>query len=266
MTSTITVSIRTLVLAAVAAAAVAVAYLLGAAQSGASATRPAAAVRAAPAASAESPQLVMTGSGEATGVPDQLRFSVSVRSSADDVSAALSQASGTTRHVLATVGAKGVDRADVQTTGLDIRATYDYSGEGPAVLTGYAATENLSVLVRSLPDAGEAISAAADAGGNAIRLSNVRLQIGDEDALLQRARADAMADAMAKAEQYAAASGATLGDVLLVTEGGGGGGRPQVLYDEAAAYRAAGDLARSVPIRAGSADTDVTVSVVWSLE
>ena len=128
----------------------------------------------------------------------------------------------------------GVDREDVQTTGLDIHAAYDYSGEGATVITGYAVSQRMSVMVRSLPDSGDAISAAAAAGGNAIRLHGVKLRVGDEFGLLRKARDAAIADARAKAEQYAA-------------------------YDRVAALSA-------VPIRAGSADLSVSVSVVWALE
>jgi len=72
-----------------------------------------------------------------------------------------------------------------------------------------------------------------------------------------------MADATAKAHQYAEASGRSLGEVLLVTEDTGAG--PVVAY-EAVRDSAVDFAAGSVPIRAGSADTKVTVSVVWSLE
>ena len=164
------------------------------------------------------------------------------------------------------MAAQGVEREDVQTTGLDIHATYDYSGEGPAVITGYAVSQRMSVLVRSLPDSGDAISAAAGAGGNAIRLHGVKLRVGDEPGLLREARAAAMADATAKAKQYAEATGQSLGEVLSVREiGGGSGSGVKRDYELTASYDRVAGL-RAVPIRAGSADLDVSVSVVWELE
>ena len=50
--------------------------------------------------------------------------------------------------------------------------------------------------------------------------------------------------------------------LLLVREGGGG--PAQVRLPEAA--YASADMVRAVPIRAGKADLEVQVSVVWSLE
>jgi uncharacterized protein len=188
-----------------------------------------------------------------------------VNAVATDVSTALSSASRTTSRVLQAVQARGVDKDDVKTTGLSIHANYDYSDDAPPVITGYSASQNLSVLVRALPDAGRTIAAAVAAGGNAIRLSGVRLQVGDEDALKAQARAAAIQEASTKAQQYAEAAGSSLGDVLLVSEGKLGGGGHARYPLAARAYADLGSV-RSVPIRAGTADLEVTVSVVWALE
>ncbi len=252
---TVTVNIRSLVVTVATAVAVLGAYAIGSAQTGTASAD--ASAGAAPTGSAS---IQMTGTGESTGVPDRLEFSLDVQTRAGDVSTALRSADRATRHVLRAVRRQDIAPKDVQTTGLSINPTYDYSGDGPPVITGYAVTEAMSVLVRALPDAGATISAAVDAGGNAVRLHGVRLEIGDKGALLHRARAGAIDDARAKAQQYAAATGRTLGDVTSVRE-------VHVNQSVPLAYpRATLDSAApgSVPIRAGSADLTVTVSVVWS--
>jgi uncharacterized protein YggE len=253
MRSTVTVSIRSLAFSAAAAIAVAAAYAVGSAQSGGSL-----AFAAGGSAPSNVPSIVMTGTGEATGVPDQLVFSLTVHTSASDVSTALNSANTATRHVLRAVNEQGVARKDVQTTGLSISPVYDYSGNGPPVITGYGVSQSLSVVVRSLPDAGSVIGTAVKAGGNAVRLHDLRLQIADEDALLRQARDDAFAEAKAKAEQYAAASGLELGEVTSVREVHSSRNLDRLAMP-------ALDAAMSqVPIRAGSANLKVTVSVVWS--
>lgn len=255
MGTTVTLSVRSLVVTAATTLAVLAAYLIGS-TSGTSTAR--AAVE--PAVN-EKPSIVMTGSGEATGVPDQLTFALTVRATAADVSSALNSASGTTRRVLQAVRRQSIATKDVQTTGLSIQATYDHSDDGPPVLTGYAASQSLSVLVRDLPRAGATISAAVSAGGNAVRLHDVKLQIGDEDALLAEARAAAFAEARAKAEQYAAEADLQLGQVSSVREVTASPGYQEgyrLAARDAVAYTAA------VPIRAGQAELHVTVSVVWT--
>ncbi|MFP5252863.1 MAG: SIMPL domain-containing protein [Actinomycetes bacterium] len=205
--------------------------------------------------------IALRGTGERSGVPDQLSFRLSVRAKADDVTTALDDTSRTLRRVLAALEGVQVRRRDVQTTGLSVRPDYAYYSSGPPVLTGYVATQSVSVLVQELRDSGAAIAAAVEAGGNAVRVAGVRLRIGDRDALLADARDAAVAQARAKAEQYAAATGQTLGPVLSVREVHARGGR-----DVALAYgRAALDTAAAVPIRAGTEDLTVTVAVVWEL-
>jgi uncharacterized protein YggE len=254
MGTTVTLRIRTLVLAIAMAVALCAAYFFG---TTASATSNAAA--ATDTVTGDVPSIVMSGSGDATGVPDQLTFALAISSTASDVSSALQSASTTTAHVLQAVDAADIARKDVQTTGLSVNPVYDYSGNGPGVITGYNATEDMSILVRSLPDAGATITAAVQAGGDSVRLHDVRLQIGDKDALMHQARADAFAQARTKAEQYAAAAGRQLGDVTSVREVSSGGSTLPV------AFAAASDsVERSVPIRAGTADLHVTVRVVWS--
>jgi len=256
MGPTITVSIRSLVATAVAAAAIVTGYVIGSAEPGSS---PAFAVE--DAAAPEPATIAMTGRGEATGVPDQLTFGLSIKKNAADISTALNNANRVTRRVLQAVRAQGIDTEDVQTTGLSIRPNYDYSDDGPAVIIGYGVSQELSVLVRSLPDAGSTISSAVEAGGNAVRLHDVQLRIGDKDGMFRRARDAAFAEAKAKAEQYAEATGQELGEVTSVREVTAKSSVPQAF---AAAEYNRGAILSDVPIKAGSAELDVTVSVVWS--
>lgn len=69
-----------------------------------------------------------------------------------------------------------------------------------------------------------------------------------------------MSSTQAKAEQYAQAVGRPLGEVMSVREVSATSTPPQALE-----YRAVADAAlSSVPIKAGTDDLSVTVSVVWS--
>jgi hypothetical protein len=254
-------AVRSLALGAAAALTVVSAFALGGSQGDPTAAAALSPVSAGEGASVDSGTIALRGTGESTGVPDQLTFRLSVRGKADDVTTALDDASRSMRRVLAALEAADVRRRDVQTTGLSVRPDYDWSASGPPVLTGYVATQSVSVLVRDLRGSGAAIAAATEAGGNAVRLSGVRLRIGDRDALLAEARDAAVAQARAKAEQYAAATGQVLGPVLSVREVHARGGSPAEL-----SYRAAALDAVAVPIRAGSEDLTVTVAVEWSLE
>lgn len=256
MPSTVSFSVRSLIFTAVTAVAVLLAYFVGSTQPKASS-----ALAADTSATADEPSIVMTASGKVTGVPDQLGFALDVHASAADVSAALDTASAATRRVIRALRAQDVAFKDVQTTGLSIDPVVDYSGNGPPVTTGYTATQRLGILVRDLSKAGAVISAAVHAGGNAVRLHDVRLQIGNQDTLLARARAAAFDEARAKAQQYASEAGLRLGAVTSVREVKVRSAPSPVI--RSAALAAAG-AAPAVPIRAGRAELGVTVSVSWT--
>jgi uncharacterized protein YggE len=210
--------------------------------------------------------ITMTGTGEATGVPDQLAFTLAITRKADDVATAMDLTSATMKRALDALANQGVLRKDTKSTGLSIDPEYDYPSSGPAVLTGYRVRQSVSVLVRDLRQGGKAIAAAVQAGGNATRVSNIGLRIGDKDALLADARDAAVEAATAKAEQYAEATGQPLGRVLTVKEGSVAARVPQPQYAELA--RAVADTAtlKALPIRAGRSDLSVKVTVVWALD
>ena len=157
--------------------------------------------------------------------------------------------------VLAALDDQGVEEADVQTTGLQMYPEYDYPSYGPPVLTGYRVTQRARVVVRELAQGGEAVSTAVETGGNGVRVTDIRLGVSDPEAALGRARDAAVEAATAKAEQYAAATGQTLGEVLGAAGGRGRHGpRPQpVLSLQARGPRRAGRAARSG--RAGTTST-----------
>ena len=260
MSSTVSVSVRSLVITLGLVIAVLVAYLLGSAGGGDAAQ----AVAATPSAEKPNRSITMTGSGDATGVPDQLSFDLSVGSTADDVSAAMDQASRRMSQATKALRHAGVERRDIRTTGLSIEPRYDYINQRE-VLTGYRVEQSVSVVVRSLRSAGRAVSAAVDAGGNSSRVDDLSLRIGDRDALLAQARDRAVETATDKARQYAEATDEDLGDVLTLTEVTASPARP-VPYQ----FRAANDAELSsslakLPVRAGSEKVTVRVSVAWSL-
>ena len=259
-------SVTGLLVAALAALALLVAYLLG----GSGGTPPAAQAVAPVQASgqvAEARTVTMSGSGEATAVPDQVGFDLSVRMTRPELDEALAAASRTMTRVLGALQAQGVERKDVQTTGLEMSPVYDYPRYSPPVLTGYRVTQRAAVLVRELRSAGGAVGAAIAAGGNAARVGDIALRIGDPDVALGKARQLAVEEATRKAQEYADATGQDLGPVMTLREvqatSRSAIDQRRLTY-ETAALRDSADAAM-LPVSAGRADLGVTVEVVWEL-
>ena len=208
--------------------------------------------------------MVMTGEGKAVGIPDLLRFTVAVSVTRSDVGTAMAEANTSMKRVLAALRRNGVTGRDVKTTGLSIDPVYDYSG-GHERLTGYAVNEQARATVRDLAGSGKAISAAVAAGGNAVRVNGILLDISDRRGLLTRARDAAMADARTKADEYAAAGGVQLGHVVSLKElQTAAPSQPQPMSFRAAT--GALDNLAATPVKAGQQELDVTVQVVWALD
>jgi uncharacterized protein YggE len=212
---------------------------------------------AAPAAG--SARITVTGTGNVSGVPNQLSLSMGVQTSAGSVATALRQANAAARSVTAVLRRSGVAAPDIQTSGLSIYPNYSNNSGAPS---GYQVSEQLTVTLRRLSTAGSQISAAARAGGNATTIDGVSLNLSDTSTLLASARAKAVADAKAKAAAYARALGRPLGPVISMSEGAPAQPFQPVPY---AALPSPNRAASSVPVHSGTQQLSVTVTVVFGL-
>jgi len=257
MNRSLTISAKGALLALVVVLAVAVAYLLG--NEGNSAQ----AASTQDAASGARPgTMVTTGTGKTFGVPDELAFTVSVGLVRPTLDEAMSAADDRMSAVLATLDRLGVRRSDVQTTGLQMNAVYDYHPYSPPTLRGYHVSQRAQVLVRDLASGGRAVGAVVRTGGNDVRVSGLGLRIADPDSLLAKSRTAAVEEATAKAQQYAAATGQTLGPVMSLREVRASAPAPRPIGFRSAT---ALDAAKALPVRAGKDTLAVTVRIVWSL-
>lgn len=201
--------------------------------------------------------VTVSGSGRASVSPDVVRLDLRVGHDADDVAAALAGATEGITGVVAVVRDHGVADADIRTLDAGVNQRWDNTG----VPVGFTAQQRLGVTVRRIESVGEVLEAAAGAVGNALLVDSVRLDVADRADGLRRARDAAFADALGKAQQYAALSGAELGTVLGVAEAGAvplEGRRMNMLA-------MAADAAGGMPVEAGELDLSATVTVTWEL-
>ncbi|MFN3868066.1 MAG: SIMPL domain-containing protein, partial [Hyphomicrobiaceae bacterium] len=93
----------------------------------------------------------------------------------------------------------------------------------------------------------------------ATQIGGLSFDIADPAALRDAARKQAVDLARKRAELYAEAAGAKVGEVLTISEGG----VAQIPRDHGFARAA---LAESVPIERGSQQVEVVVTVTWALK
>jgi uncharacterized protein YggE len=200
-------------------------------------------------------RITVTGSGNVTGTPNQLVLDMGVQVNGPSVGSALARANDAVSHVTAALRARGVAAADIQTSGLSIWPNYPANSQTPS---GYAVSESLTATLNSLAAAGAQVDAAVHAGGDAATVSGISLNLTDAGPLLAQARARALADATAKAAQYARALGEPLGPLVSVTDQADA--QPAPVYG---AESAAGPKA-SVPISPGTQQLSVSITVVFA--
>jgi uncharacterized protein YggE len=201
----------------------------------------------------------VTGSGSATGIPDALTLTMGVQTSAQTVGAALGSANAAASKVQTTLRAKGVAEKDLQTSNLTIQPRYSSDAQN---VTGYQVSESLTATIRGLKTAGDVISAAAAAGGDATRVESVALDLSDITTLMAGAREAAFTQARTRATQYARAAGADLGKVVSIQESSDQDAPSP--SPATAAEQSSGRVA-AVPVTPGSQNVVVKVTVVFAI-
>ena len=202
-------------------------------------------------------QIAVEGVGRVAVTPDMATVRIGVRREARQAGAAMAAASAAMADVLDQIAGAGIAPEDVQTMriGLDPRWQHSHSGAPPRVV-GYIASNDLSVRVRDLDQLGGLLDAVISEGANT--MNGLSFSVADPEPLEDEARAAAVTDATRKANTLARAAGATLGDVVSISEGSAGGG-PTPMVMTAAVERAA------VPVAAGQVEIIVTVRAVFAI-
>ena len=217
------------------------------------------------AAEAPTPSIALTGEGVVVAQPDVALIAGGVVTRAPTAGAALKANAAAMSKVLAAVKAAGVEDRDVGTSDLAVQPTYEspgtFSSERAAKLVGYEVRNMVSIRSRAIDKFGDLVDAVVQAGSN--QIDSLAFDVSDREAKLDEARKAAIADARRKAELYAAAAGAKLGDVISVEEEAGGGGGPVRQF---AARAKSSGYEMATPIARGEQELRVRVSVRWALE
>jgi uncharacterized protein YggE len=209
--------------------------------------------------------VTVVGTGEVSGKPETLRARVGVEVTEPGVQAALDAANTAADKVLGALRDAGVADEDLQTAELSVRPQREPPREGePPKVTGYVATNRVSVTITQIDQAGQILQAAAEAGGDAARIAHVRFALEDDTELLKQARQRAMQKAQAKASQYAELAEADLGEVISISEQVTG--RPPVPQQFGGDAAALAQEGGAPPVEPGEQDVSVRVEVNWALQ
>jgi hypothetical protein len=199
-------------------------------------------------------QVTVVGQGEAKGTPDTAYVQIGVKTEARTTEEALEQNNTQVGAIIEQIKQQGVAEKDIQTSNFSINPRYDDDRQR---VIGYQVNNMVAVTIRNLEQTGTLLDQVVQVGAN--RVYGINFGVDDPSALQEQARDEAVADARAKAEQLAQASGARVGQVLVITENVGAQspipGMPRRAEEEAS----------TVPIQTGEQTVSTQVQVTFEL-
>ncbi|MCU6455683.1 SIMPL domain-containing protein [Sphingomonas sp. A2-49] len=205
--------------------------------------------------------LDVTAQGRTTRVPDLATIRAGVVSQAATASAALADNGQRMARVIAALRKRGVAPRDIATATVGLSPQYRYADGQPPALTGYQASNTVSIRFRDVAKAGGVLDALVAEGAN--QIDGPSLSIDRPEAALDEARTDAVKRARARADLYAAAAGLRVVRMVSIAEAGQDAGNPgpqPVFMARAMAADARTEIAP------GEKDVTATLSVRFLLQ
>jgi uncharacterized protein YggE len=203
--------------------------------------------------------LEISAEGVSTRVPDVATIQAGVVTQAASATAAMAENSRRMAAVLAALRAAGIAERDLQTASISLTPQYRYEDNKPPILTGYQASNQVSVRFRDISRSGAILDTLVKQGAN--NISGPSLSVDKAEAALDEARTDAVAKARARATLYAQAAGLKIDRILAITERGA----MPVPVPMMAGFRANAEAA-DTEIVAGEQRLSVTVGVRFLLK
>ena len=227
--------------------------------------------------------LHVRATGAVTGTPDIAIISLGVESIEDTASEARAMAAGAMAGVMVVLEEAGIGSRDIQTQYFNIRPRYkdvritncgdeeekeigtaasteDCTTSWELRLIGYSVSNQATVKIRNLGEAGTIIDQVTEAAGDLVRVNNVSFTIEDTDALKEEARDKAVEALQRKALAMAELAGVSLGRLVQLEEATDFFDA-QPVYARTALHSA--ESAADTSISAGEIQVSATVSGVY---
>ncbi len=205
--------------------------------------------------------ITVVGDGTVSIEPDTAQAVIGVETAGDTVKGASAENADIMTAVMAALAEAGIEAKDMQTTGYNVYADRGYGPEGPSQEATYRVSNNVNVIIRDLETVGDILDAAIEAGAN--NIYGVSFSLDKPSVVESDARAKAIDDARAKAQELADLAGMQLGQVLSISEivGSNGG-----FYANSFRNAEAAGLGGGGPITPGQLELSMQLQIVFSAQ
>jgi uncharacterized protein YggE len=204
-------------------------------------------------------RLDVSATGEVSRVPDIANISAGVVTRAASATAAISQNAARMERVRAALKRAGIEDRDIQTSSINLNPEYRYQDNQAPVLTGYTASNQVSIRFRDIRNSGRILDALVAEGAN--QINGPSLSIDKPEAALDEARTKALAVGRARAELYARSLGLRVAKLVSVSESGGYSGPQPMVMSRMAVAEAA-----QTKIDPGEQQLQVTLAMTFELQ
>jgi hypothetical protein len=208
--------------------------------------------------------LSVQGTGQSRVAPDEATVRLGVTAQSPTARAAQERVNRVANAILEAVRKLGVRPEQIQTTDLTLNPIYSNPRPGAEEqepkISGYQASNIVSILLDKLDLVGPVVDAGLAAGAN--RLDGVSFDLRDDAAARSEALTHAAEQARAKAEVLARALRVRITGVVEVIEGGVSSYIPQPKLARGMAMMAAEDTA----VSSGQVGVDASVTVRFQIE
>ncbi len=192
--------------------------------------------------------------------PDIANLSAGVTTVAPTAVEAMRQNAQQMSRVIDRIEALGIDEDDIQTSGVNLNAEYDYDQQSrEQVFRGYRVMNRVNVVLRDIQRTGPVLDALVAAG--ATDLGGIGWDVDDPAPAIEQARQAAFATARQRAQNYARLSGYENIRLLEISENVTSG-RPMPMMREVARAVSAD---ASTPVRPGQVETGITVNFSFEM-
>jgi uncharacterized protein YggE len=206
-------------------------------------------------------RLDVSARGEVKRVPDVAVISAGVVTQSTNAAKAMQENAARMARVLAALREAGVATKDIATASVSLSPQYRYNENQPPAITGYQASNQLTVRFRDVGKSGAILDALVREGAN--QINGPTLVVDNPEAALDEARVAAIKAARARADLYASATGMHVKRIVSISEAEGYSPQPVPMMARGMVADAA--MAKS-EILPGEQSLAVGVSVVFELQ
>lgn len=207
-------------------------------------------------------QITVSGEGKVYAKPDIASVTMGLKTDGQSIQDITQTNVTIMNKVIKELKDLGIDDKDVQTIQYSVTPTYNWTEKNGTVPNGYTIEQDIQVKIRDFTKIGNVLSIASNHGANII--SALQFTIDNPEQFKEQARAAAIKQAKANAENLAKESGLNLGKLINVYEGY----TPSPIMYNSAKLGMGGGVAESAPaptIQPGQQEIDLTINLTYQV-